>query len=68
MIFLLEGYRAAVFFLSRAIPARARRHWPCNFFSKGVRRGEKGFYITLSETIEELHQVARSHGWSLEQD
>jgi circadian clock protein KaiC len=31
-----------------------------------VRRGEKVFYITLSETREELLQVARSHGWSID--
>src|SRR5262245_28764365 len=30
------------------------------------RRGEKGMYVSLSETREELLAVARSHGWSLE--
>jgi len=36
------------------------------FLSKGIRRGEKGFYITLSETKQELLTVARSHGWPLD--
>lgn len=36
------------------------------FLLEGVRQGEKVFYITLSETKEELDQVAQSHGWSLE--
>ena len=36
------------------------------FLLEGVRRGEKVLYITLSETREELEQVAQSHGWSLE--
>ena len=33
---------------------------------EGVRQGEKGLYVTLSETKNELEAVARSHGWSLE--
>jgi circadian clock protein KaiC len=33
---------------------------------EGRRRGEKGLYITLSETKAELLQVAQSHGWSLD--
>ena len=36
------------------------------FLLEGVRRGERGLYITLSETKEELLAVARSHGWSLD--
>src|SRR3954451_25255513 len=30
-----------------------------------AERGEKGMYVSLSETKEELQAVARSHGWSL---
>ncbi|HYE06730.1 MAG TPA: ATPase domain-containing protein [Planctomycetota bacterium] len=36
------------------------------FLLEGVRRGEKGLYISLSETKAELQAVARSHGWSLD--
>lgn len=36
------------------------------FLLEGARAGEKGLYITLSETKDELEQVARSHGWSLD--
>src|SRR5689334_12818965 len=36
------------------------------FLLQGLREGEKGFYITLSETKEELEQTAASHGWSLQ--
>ena len=32
----------------------------------GYKRGEKGMYVSLSETKEELLAVAQSHGWSLE--
>lgn len=30
-------------------------------------RGERGTYVSLSETGDELRSVARSHGWSLDQ-
>jgi circadian clock protein KaiC len=33
---------------------------------EGAGRGEKGLYVTLSETKAELADVARSHGWSLD--
>lgn len=36
------------------------------FLMEGVHRGEKGLYISLSETNPELASVARSHGWSLD--
>jgi circadian clock protein KaiC len=36
------------------------------FLLEGARRGEKGLYITLSESAEELAAVAESHGWSLD--
>src|SRR4051812_46790966 len=36
------------------------------FLLSGLKRGEKVFYITLSETKEELQEVARSHGWTLD--
>src|SRR5437764_14656271 len=36
------------------------------FLLQGLKEGEKGFYITLSETKEELEQTALSHGWSLD--
>ena len=36
------------------------------FLIEGQRRGEKGIYISLSETREEIESVAKSHGWSLD--
>jgi circadian clock protein KaiC len=32
---------------------------------EGARRGERGIYVSLSETKQELEAVAASHGWSL---
>lgn len=36
------------------------------FLLEGVRQGEKGLYVTLSESADELRAVARSHGWTLD--
>jgi circadian clock protein KaiC len=36
------------------------------FLQAGVRAGEPVLYITLSESEEELREVAASHGWSLD--
>lgn len=36
------------------------------FLLEGIRLGETAMYITLSETGEELHAVAASHGWSID--
>ncbi|MES2638541.1 MAG: ATPase domain-containing protein [Myxococcota bacterium] len=36
-----------------------------SFLLEGLRNGEPGLYVTLSETREELEAVAASHGWSL---
>jgi circadian clock protein KaiC len=36
------------------------------FLIEGAQHGEKGLYITLSETQRELEAVARSHGWDLD--
>jgi circadian clock protein KaiC len=36
------------------------------FLLEGVRNGERGLYVTLSESRHELMAVARSHNWSLD--
>ncbi len=36
------------------------------FVLEGVRRGERALYVMLTETHEEILEVARSHGWSLD--
>lgn len=35
------------------------------FLLEGVRAGEPGLYITLSETKDEIEAVSKSHGWDL---
>jgi circadian clock protein KaiC len=54
------------FYLIQGDPGSGKTTLALQFLLEGLRRGERAFYITLSETKEELLQVARSHGWSLE--
>lgn len=36
------------------------------FLLDGARAGEKGLYVMLSETADELAMSAEAHGWSLD--
>jgi circadian clock protein KaiC len=54
-LYLLEGQ-----------PGAGKTTLSLQFLLEGVREGERCLYITLSETAEELLEVAASHGWSLE--
>lgn len=55
------------FYLIQGDPGSGKTTLALQFLFEGVRRGEKVFYITLSETKKELLKVAESHGWSLDQ-
>jgi circadian clock protein KaiC len=54
------------FHLVQGDPGSGKTTLALQFLLDGKRRGERGFYITLSETNTELETVARSHGWSLD--
>jgi circadian clock protein KaiC len=47
-------------------PGAGKTTLAMQFLLDGRRAGERGLYVTLSETTEELHHVAASHGWTLE--
>lgn len=53
-IFLLEGE-----------PGSGKTTMALQFLLSGAAAGEKGLYITLSETEAELRAGAKSHGWDL---
>lgn len=53
-VFLLEGE-----------PGAGKTTLALQFLLDGAAKGEKGLYITLSETEGELRQGAHSHGWDL---
>src|SRR5215213_9532892 len=47
-------------------PGAGKTTLALQFLLEGARNGEKGLYVTLSESRAELLGVARSHGWSLD--
>lgn len=53
-------------YLIEGTPGTGKTTLALQFLLEGVAQGERGLYITLSETAEELRAVAESHGWSLE--
>lgn len=53
-------------YLLEGVPGSGKTTLALQFLLDGVRRGEPVLYVTLSETEEEVREVAASHGWSLE--
>src|SRR6218665_2449546 len=53
-------------YLVEGNPGAGKTTLGIQFLREGVARGEKGLYVTLSETEEELRTVAASHGWTLD--
>jgi len=47
-------------------PGTGKTTLALQFLLEGRRLGEGGLYVTLSETIDELKDVAASHGWTLD--
>jgi circadian clock protein KaiC len=53
-VYLLEGS-----------PGTGKTTSAMSFLMQGAAAGERGLYITLSETEVELRETAKSHGWDL---
>jgi circadian clock protein KaiC len=53
-------------YLIQGEPGSGKTTLALQFLLTGARAGEKVLYISLSETREEVEEVARSHGWPLE--
>jgi circadian clock protein KaiC len=47
-------------------PGTGKTTLALQFLMDGVRLGERGLYVTLSESRAELLEVAKSHGWTLD--
>ncbi|RXF68105.1 ATPase domain-containing protein [Hansschlegelia zhihuaiae] len=63
---LRGGLVANRLYLLEGSPGSGKTTLALQFLLDGVSRGEPCLYVTLSETEEELHGVAASHGWSLD--
>lgn len=60
------GFPQHRMYLVEGDPGAGKTTLALQFLLAGARVGEAGVYATLSETEEELRDVARSHGWSLD--
>jgi circadian clock protein KaiC len=47
-------------------PGSGKTTFALQFLREGVRLGQRVLYVTLSETLEELSDVATSHHWTLD--
>jgi circadian clock protein KaiC len=52
-------------YLIEGTPGAGKTTLALQFLLDGVAKGERGLYVTLSETADELRAVAATHGWSL---
>lgn len=52
-------------YLVQGDPGVGKTTLSLQYLLEGARKGERGLYVTMSESERELHAVARSHGWDL---
>src|SRR5215475_6065320 len=59
------GFLPGHVFLIEGNPGTGKTTIALHFLLEGAEAGERGLYITLSETERELRAGAASHGWSI---
>ncbi len=52
-------------YLIEGAPGTGKTTLAINFLLEGKNQGQRGLYISLSESKEELESVAASHGWDI---
>ena len=63
---LRGGFASNRIHLIEGEPGAGKTTLGLQFLLEGKRRGERCLYVTLSEGRQELLQVARAHGWDLD--
>jgi circadian clock protein KaiC len=63
---LLGGLSVGRLFLLEGCPGTGKTTVALSFLLEGAKVGERGLYITFSETEHELRVGAQSHGWELD--
>lgn len=64
---LTGGLRRGRVYLLEGNPGTGKTTVASHFLMEGAERGERGLYITLSETEAELRESAMSHGWEFDE-
>ncbi|MBN8955975.1 MAG: AAA family ATPase [Rhizobiales bacterium] len=64
-VILDGGYASYRTHLIEGQPGTGKTTLALQFLLHGRAQGERGLYITLSETKDELEQVSETHGWDL---
>ena len=64
---LAGGLSRGHIFGPEGTPGAGKTTVAIQFLLEGMKAGERGLYITLSETEEELRKGAASHNWTLEE-
>jgi circadian clock protein KaiC len=59
---LLGGFFTDNVYLIQGTPGSGKTTLGMQFLIEGVRHGEIGLYVMLSETKKEIQEVAESHG------
>ena len=62
---LIGGLTRNRSYLMEGAPGSGKTTLALQFLLEGANAGEKGLYITLSETEQELRESAASHNWSI---
>ena len=63
---LAGGVPARRLYVIEGRPGSGKTTFALQFLREGVRLGQRVLYVTLSETLEELSDVAASHHWTLD--
>lgn len=62
---LCGGFLKEGFYLVQGDPGSGKTTLALQFLMQGVKEGERGLYISLTETRSDLEKAARSRDWSL---
>jgi circadian clock protein KaiC len=63
---LLGGLAEGKVFLLEGSPGTGKTTMAMRFLVEGASEGQRGLYVTLSETANELRGAAAAHGWVLD--
>ena len=62
---LMGGLTRNRLYLMEGAPGSGKTTLGLQYLLEGANAGEKGLYITLSETEQELRETAASHNWTI---